>query len=279
MNKINKNYVIMGLLGFIIILLVLIIIILCSKNQLSFSNKNSNNSTGESVEKDSNSTNNDKINSDNLDNKSNASSDTNNTTNTNNDNNSSSNSSNNSSNNSSSSNNNVNDTNSSGDSSNSSSSEEDVVSYFQNEEAKFSTYNENNPTFREKAKNAFITVIDFIFYNKEIKGHTFNDLTTSAKLQVIKIALTIDHKIEEYFPNYKDTVKDKYKDIKGQLAVKYLEFTSTLCDKVGSDTCNQAKEDFNNMKSSFGFTWSMLKELATNGKDKIKDYYENEFRN
>ncbi len=273
-NKINKNYVIMGLLGFIIILLVLIIIILCSKNQFSFSNKNSNNSTGESVEKDSNSTNNDKINSDNLDNKSNASSDTNNTTNTNNDNSSS-----NSNNNSSSSNNNVNDTNSSGDSSNSSSSEEDVVSYFQNEEAKFSTYNENNPTFREKAKNAFITVIDFIFYNKEIKGHTFNDLTTSAKLQVIKIALTIDHKIEEYFPNYKDTVKDKYKDIKGQLAVKYLEFTSTLCDKVGSDTCNQAKEDFNNMKSSFGFTWSMLKELATSGKDKIKDYYENEFRN
>ena len=160
-----------------------------------------------------------------------------------------------------------------------SSSEEDVVSYFQNEETKFSTYNENDPTFREKAKNAFITVIDFIFYNKEINGHTFNDLTTSAKLQVIKIALTIDHKIEEYFPNYKDTVKDKYKDIKGQLAVKYLEFTSTLCDKVGSDTCNQAKEDFNNMKSSFGFTWSMLKELATSGKDKIKDYYENEFRN
>lgn len=275
MNKINKNYVIMGLLGFIIILLVLIIIILCSKNQLSFSNKNSNNSIGESVEKDSNSINDDKINSDNLDNKSNASSDTNNTTNTNNDNDSSSNSNNNSS----SSNNNVNDTNSSGNSSNSSNSEEDVVSYFQNEEAKFSTYNENNPTFREKAKNAFITVIDFIFYNKEIKGHTFNDLTTSAKLQVIKIALTIDHKIEEYFPNYKDTVKDKYKDIKGQLAVKYLEFTSTLCDKVGSDTCNQAKEDFNNMKSSFGFTWSMLKELATSGKDKIKDYYENEFRN
>ena len=275
MNKINKNYVIMGLLGFIIILLILIIIILCSKNQLSLSNKNSNNNTGESVEKNSNSTNNDKINSDNLDNKSNASSDTNNTTNTNNDNNSSSNSNNNSS----SSNNNVNDTNSSGNSSNSSSSEEDVVSYFQNEEAKFSTYNESNPTFREKAKNAFITVIDFIFYNKEIKGHTFNDLTTSAKLQVIKIALTIDHKIEEYFPNYKDTIKDKYKDIKGQLAVKYLEFTSMLCDKVGSDTCNQAKEDFNNMKSSFGFTWSMLKELATNGKDKIKDYYENEFRN
>ena len=58
---------------------------------------------------------------------------------------------------------------------------------------------------------------------------------------IIEIALSIDNKIDEYFPDYKDVIKDKYENIKGKLAVKYLEFTSTLCEKVGEDACNQAK--------------------------------------
>ena len=29
------------------------------------------------------------------------------------------------------------------------------------------------------------------------------------------------------------------------------------------------------MKSSYGFTWDLLKELAKNGSNKVKDLYEN----
>ena len=112
------------------------------------------------------------------------------------------------------------------------------------------------------------------FYNKEVKGYTFQELTTSAKLKVIKLALSIDHKIDEYFPDYKEVIKDKYTNIKGKLAVKYLEFTSSLCEKVGADTCNQAKEDFNNMKNSFHITWELIKELASSGSSKVKEFYE-----
>ena len=78
----------------------------------------------------------------------------------------------------------------------------------------------------------------------------------------------------EVNPNYKDIIKDKYTSIKGKLAVKYLEFTSFLCDSVGEDTCNQAKEDFNAMKESFGFTWDLIKELASSSSNKIKEFYE-----
>ena len=158
--------------------------------------------------------------------------------------------------------------------------EADIISYFQNEDNNYGTSynNQDNLSLRERAKSGFISIIDFIFYEKEIKGYTFNELTNTAKIQIVKIALTIDHKIEEYFPNYKTIIKDKYNDIKGKLAVKYLELTSSLCDSVGEDTCNQFKTDFSTMKDSFGLTWSLIKELAKSGKDSIKSYYENEFR-
>lgn len=153
--------------------------------------------------------------------------------------------------------------------------ENDVINYFSTKEKSISKTNQEDKTLREKAKDTFVTIVDFIFYDKEIKGYKFKELTTSAKLKVIEIALSIDHKIDEYFPDYKDTIKDKYNDIKGKLALKYLEFTSTLCEKVGQNTCNQAKEDFNNMKESFGFTWELIKELAASGSDKVKEFYEN----
>lgn len=153
--------------------------------------------------------------------------------------------------------------------------EEQIISYFSSSDNSItSDGDQDDRTFREKAKDAFVTVIDFIFYDKEIKGYTFKELTTSAKLKIIKIALSIDNKIDEYFPDYKDVIKDKYTNIKGKLAVKYLEFTSTLCEKVGEDTCNQAKKDFNSMKESFGFTWQLIKELASSGSNKVKEFYE-----
>lgn len=154
------------------------------------------------------------------------------------------------------------------------STENDVIAYFLAEESAISISNQEDITLCEKAKNSFVTIIDFIFYGKEIKGYTFSGLTNSAKLKVIKIALSIDNKIDTYFPNYKDTIKDKYKNFKGKLAVAYLEFTASLCESVGENTCNQAKEDFNTMKESFGFTWDLIKELASSASSKVKEFYE-----
>jgi len=151
--------------------------------------------------------------------------------------------------------------------------EEDVISYFSNREKEIKN-NQEDKTLREKVKETFVSIVDFIFYDKEIKGYTFDELTTKTKLKIIEIALSIDNKIDKYFPDYKETIKDKYIDIKGKLAVKYLEFTEKLCDSVGSDVCSQAKEDFNTMKESFGFTWELIKELAKSGSDKVKEFYE-----
>ena len=158
--------------------------------------------------------------------------------------------------------------------------ENDVIEYFQSASNTLDQQNDqNNSSFVDKAKNAFTTVVDFIFYGKEINGYTFSELTTSAKMKVIEIALKIDAKINQYFPNYKDSIKAGYENIKGKLAYAYLEITSSLCEAVGTDTCEQAKEDFNNMKKSFSFTFDLIKELAKSGASKVKEFYENTFKN
>lgn len=269
MKSVNKNYIIGGLVILVVVLLTLVVLLIVNRPSFSFLNssdksENQEVSNEKKSEENSEYDNQIDINDSNQNTASDSSSNINQDSSLNE-------------------NNSVSNSFSNVDTSNNTSttsSEADVVAYFQSEADQFSTYtDQNNTSFREKAKNSFITIIDFIFYGKEIKGYTFEELTTTAKLKVIKIALTIDNKIEEYFPNYKEVIKDKYNDLKGKLAVKYLELTSSLCDTVGEDTCNQAKEDFNNMKESFSFTWSLLKELATSGKNKLKDFYENEFKN
>ena len=272
MKSVYKSYLIIGLTVLVVILLVIIILLVLNRPTFSFFNSNDKKGTQEENNKNSSNVDNDANNNSTIIQDSN-NSNTNTDVNTNltpdagisNDKSNQS---------------DIVNSNQSGENLPTSTTEEVVITYFQNEENKFSNYtNQDDSSLREKAKNSFITIVDFIFYGKDIKGYTFEGLTNSAKLQIIKIALTIDNKIDEYFPNYKTIMKDKYDDIKGQLAVKYLEITSSLCEKVGVDICNQAKDDFNNMKESFGFTWSLIKELAKSGKNKVKDYYENEFRN
>lgn len=148
----------------------------------------------------------------------------------------------------------------------------DVVDYLEEKTQEIANY-EDNKTFREKAKETFVTVIDFIFYDQPINGYTFSELSNEAKLKVISIALKLDNLIDQKFPGYKEAIKGKYSDLKGELSVLYVEITQGLCEAVGNDTCNQAKEDFESMKESFGLTWSFLKELGKSGKEKLSDFY------
>lgn len=90
----------------------------------------------------------------------------------------------------------------------------------------------------------------------------------------LSLAISIDHKIDEYFPNYKNTIKQGYENIKAKAVKLYLDTTALLCEKVGDDTCRQAKEDFANMKKSFGFTFDLIKEAGGNLVNAIKTWYE-----
>ncbi len=147
-----------------------------------------------------------------------------------------------------------------------------VISYFKETKEKL-----ENSNLRESAKQNFITIVDFLFYDGKIKGHTFNELSNKAKLQVLKLTLTIDSYIDKYFPNYKETIKTTtgkvFTNIKAKVIEKYLNITTTICNN-DIDTCNQAKSDFQDMKKSFSITWDLIKEIAKSGTTHLKEWYE-----
>lgn len=147
-----------------------------------------------------------------------------------------------------------------------------VLSYFSETESEL-----KNASLREKAKEKFITIVDFLFYGGEINGYTFSEISTKTKLKVLQIALSIDAKIDSYFPGYKETITSTtsrvYTNIKEIVVKKYLELTTKICTN-DPETCESAKQGFQEMKKSFSITWDLIKDLASSGVSNLKEWYE-----
>lgn len=151
--------------------------------------------------------------------------------------------------------------------------ETDIVSYFETMELEV----EKSTFFREKFKEYFITIVDFIFYDGEIKGYTFGEISGTAKIKIIGIALKIDSKIEEYVPNYKETISNTtgkvYTDIKEKLVTSYMDISSIICIN-NEEECTIAKEMFSEIKDKCKIGWDFVKGLINGGVSKIKEWYE-----
>ena len=145
--------------------------------------------------------------------------------------------------------------------------DEDVIAYFNNE------VNTADTKSKGTLKNAFIKVVDFIFYDKDINGYYFKDLTASAKLKVIGLALKLDNIIDSHFPGYKDELSSSYNKAKDNLITLYLNLTSEFC-KNNDSICESAKNDFSLLKESLNLSWDVIKNLAKSGTNKLKEWYE-----
>lgn len=148
----------------------------------------------------------------------------------------------------------------------------EVLNYITTVESDF-----NSSTIKDSLKNSFITIVDFLFYNGKIKGYTFNELSSSAKLKVLSLALYFDEKIEKYFPGYKENISKTtnkiYTSVKEKVVKTYLEITSSICSK-NTEACLDAKKGFNELKTNFGLTWNLIKDIASDGLNNLKNWYE-----
>ena len=145
--------------------------------------------------------------------------------------------------------------------------DEEVLAYFNNE------VNTADSKSKGTLKNTFIKVVDFIFYDKDINGYYFKDLTNSAKLKVISLALKLDAIIDKHFPGYKDELSSSYNKAKDNLITLYLNLTSEFC-KNNDRICESAKNDFSLLKESLNLSWDVIKNLAKSGTNKLKEWYE-----
>jgi hypothetical protein len=153
--------------------------------------------------------------------------------------------------------------------------ENSVIQYFDNMNDEI---NESNfEKCKTKFKDYFITGVDFIFYDKKIKGYTFNELSNEAKLKVIAILIKIDNKIEKYAPGYKESISNTgsriYTDIKERLITAYFDISTKMCSN-NTYECDMAKEIFGDVKNECKIGLSYVKKVAISGGRKIKDWYE-----
>ena len=153
--------------------------------------------------------------------------------------------------------------------------EDQVISYFEALNQNMENY-PNDKSLKTTIKSGFVTMVDFLFYDGQIAGKTFDELSESTKLQVLKLAYIIDGKIETYFPDYKEELSNTgskiYTNVKSKVLETYLDLSTKVCTN-NQDLCQTAKEGLSDLKNNFSLTWSWIKEISGVGLTKLKDWY------
>ncbi|MDD2518346.1 MAG: hypothetical protein PHI05_01265 [Bacilli bacterium] len=148
--------------------------------------------------------------------------------------------------------------------------EEEVISYFRTLELETieNTEESNFDKVKEKINNVFFTTVDFIFYDKPIKGVTFDELTSKTKLEILNIASRIDNMIIKQFPNYKKTIKDGSNKAYQFTAIQIGNLQNTIKEAIGEDNYNKAADSIESGKDK-------VVEVKDNLFTNIKKWYEN----
>lgn len=170
------------------------------------------------------------------------------------------------------------------------SSDEKFITYINNVEQEVTTITEKEEVTAEDQKvleNTFITLTDFIFYDGEINGVTFDELTDAAKEKVLDIYDKIDTKIESVFPNYKEDIASTSKDVYANLKKEITELKDKIKDKYideyGQEKYDNLEQSYNEsketLKDSAQSTYETLKDVSTEFYEKTKNKAENWYKN
>lgn len=141
----------------------------------------------------------------------------------------------------------------------------------------------NSSDLLDKGKLYFIYCVDFLFYDGEIKGVKFSELSEMAKKQLISDIITIDDLICCRFPNYKETISeksaaayDKASEIIHSGSVNVKDYSR---EKLGDDNYMKIKEYKDLFVEQTSQDWNeftdIIDEGYEKGKSKIKEWYEN----
>ena len=153
-----------------------------------------------------------------------------------------------------------------------------VLKYYQDEETKIKRLlNSNDKDMKQKVSEKVVTLVDFLFYDGEIKGVTRADISDETKDKLMNIIEKVDTKIEKRFPDYKEKISDKTSDALDFIKEKGTNGIHKLDDYLNQkvDNYDEFKDVANSIISNTKDDFSEVKDLAKSGFSKVKDYYEN----
>ena len=156
--------------------------------------------------------------------------------------------------------------------------DEIVLKYYQDEETKIKRLlNSNDKDMKQKVSEKVVTLVDFLFYDGEIKGITRTDISDETKNKLMNIIEKVDTKIEKRFPDYKEKISDKTSDALNFIKEKGTNGIHKLDDYLNQkvDNYDEFKDVANSIISNTKDDFSEVKDLAKSGFSKVKDYYEN----
>lgn len=148
--------------------------------------------------------------------------------------------------------------------------EQDVLEYFKMleqdvlEDAKETNFDK----VKNKINSAFFTSVDFVFYDKPVRGVTFEQLTDKTKLQILKITKNIDNIITKKFPNYKEVIREKGDNTYILFNDNIKKLEHKIISKTSEEKYNNFIGDANNFKNKI----INVKNKVVRG---IKSWYEN----
>lgn len=156
-------------------------------------------------------------------------------------------------------------------------SESDVTEYFDNMEKSVDNIlkSENAKNMKEDATDLFITGVDFLFYGGEIKGFTFDELSSEAKADVIKSVETIDKKIDKKFPEYKDDISLNYNKGKDWLKEKFSNLKNITRKELGEESWESLLDTKIKLKDASSSVIDSASKVYKKTKDKANDWYLN----
>lgn len=135
--------------------------------------------------------------------------------------------------------------------------------------------NINSEKLLEKGKQYFIYSVDFLFYDKEINGIKFKDLSEASRKQLINDINEIDDLICSKFPNYKEDISDTTNKAYAKASQIIKSGTSNLEDyskeKIGEENYNKIVDE---LKQQNERDMETINDLISGGKEKVKTWYE-----
>lgn len=130
----------------------------------------------------------------------------------------------------------------------------------------------------DKGKSYFIYCVDFLFYDSEINGIKFSDITDSAKQQLLCDISTIDSLICTKYPDYKNDIKEGYGKAYNKAGEVIKAGSNNIKDfskdKLGEENYNKMKEYKDLFMDTAFSDWDEFVNILGKGKQKVKDWYE-----
>ncbi len=129
-----------------------------------------------------------------------------------------------------------------------------------------------------KCREVFITFVDFIFYDTEIEGITFKELTSDIKEKIISIVKNTDELINSKYPNYKDMLSNKTRELFSNLKNNVQSFVEENVSSSIIQKYNEVSEDaLNRYENTKEIITSKVEEnpgMIDNFKNKYNETFE-----